>query len=290
MKTVSNKKIILAGVVLMALEALFFLRFGQGINVRLHRLTDKVSTDTTYTFMHKKVCDISSLPKLQDDTTAWYAKYHLIAHGGGGINGKNYTNSLEAWNLTYARGNRVIDADLRFTTDSVLVLRHSWSDNLEQDKQTPMMKSNRFLDSNGHLQNNLSKGIPMDLATFKSFKVYGLYTPMTYLDMLEYLSSHRDLYVACDIKGGNSFKGDIKKTYTYMVDVARQYGFEDILQNLIISCYDYEDYDAIMAIYPFKNVTMRQHYVSPNNYYVLCKFCVEHDIHTINLWFIRDFA
>ena len=38
-----------------------------------------------------------------------------------------------------------------------------------------------------------------------------------------------------------------------------------------------------MKIYPFKNVTIRQHYVSPNNYTELIEFCIKKNIHVVNL-------
>jgi glycerophosphoryl diester phosphodiesterase len=193
-----------------------------------------------------------------------------------------YTNTREAWETSYKRGVRVIDADLRFTTDGVLVLRHSWNDNIGQDDQTPMMKSSRILDSNGTLYNTI-QGIPNNLATFKSTKVYRKLTPMTYLDMLAYLHSHRDLYVSCDIKGENNLKPDYKAVYTYMVNIARKSGYEDVLQNLIIRCYEYEDLDVILSIYPFQNITMYQQTRNPKNWYELCRFCIERGIHAINI-------
>ena len=63
----------------------------------------------------------------------WYKKYHIISHGGGEIGGKCNTNSAEAWEKSYLKGNRIFDADLAFTGDHILVLRHEWSDDLGQD-------------------------------------------------------------------------------------------------------------------------------------------------------------
>ena len=49
----------------------------------------------------------------------------LVAHALGGINGKNYTNSLEALENTLARGGRYFEVDLAFTADGDLVCFHN---------------------------------------------------------------------------------------------------------------------------------------------------------------------
>jgi len=48
----------------------------------------------------------------------------FIAHAGGGIEGKTYTNSLEALNENYKRGFRVFELDFQVRPNGKLVLRH----------------------------------------------------------------------------------------------------------------------------------------------------------------------
>ncbi len=265
-------------------EAIILVKYGPRMKAKVTQLKDKYHANARYQMMHEEKVDISKLPVLMDDTTAWYSKYHLISHGGGGIDGRNYTNSLEAWEYSYAHGNRVIDADLRFTSDGVLVLRHSWNDNIEQDDDVPMRKSNIFVDENGHTQYNLSaKEKILDYETFRKIKPYHLYTPMSYADMVDFMKTHNDLYVAADVKGDINVKGDVAKTYRYMIDEAKKKNATEILDRIIVSSYVYADYEKIMKLYSFKCSTMRQHAVSPNNYYELAKFCVEHNIHVVNV-------
>lgn len=45
-----------------------------------------------------------------------------IAHAMGGIDGEAYTNSMEAFKENYARGHRLFEVDLHFTSDGKLVL------------------------------------------------------------------------------------------------------------------------------------------------------------------------
>jgi hypothetical protein len=52
-----------------------------------------------------------------------YQEY-FIAHAGGAIDGNNYTNCLEALNLSYSKGCKLFELDLVFTTDGKIVAQH----------------------------------------------------------------------------------------------------------------------------------------------------------------------
>ena len=93
---------------------------------------------------------INKLDSIEDEETAWYTKYHFISHSGGGIDGKNFSNSLEAWNESYEKGNRLFDVDMMFTQDGVLVARHDGI-NLETT-DLKMGDSSIVIDANGILQ------------------------------------------------------------------------------------------------------------------------------------------
>ena len=226
--------------------------------------------------MNANLDSIKSLPNLSDEEDAWYTKYHYIAHGGGGLDGRTYSNSLEAMNHSYENGLRVFDIDLTFTSDSVLVLRHDWTENLEQRGQT-MAESGGFVDRNGHTQHHVKNPVRLDYETFKSKKIYKQYTPMSCKDMLAFMQSHPDVYIATDMKD------DVEASYQYLVDRAKEMNADSVLNRIIANVYDYSVYDKIMKIYPFKNTTARQHYVHPNNYYDLAKFCIQNNIHVVNI-------
>jgi glycerophosphoryl diester phosphodiesterase len=225
--------------------------------------------------MNANLDSIKSLPNLSDEEGAWYTQYHFIAHGGGGLDGKTYSNSLEAMNNSYENGLRVYDIDLDYTKDSILVCCHSWLENLEQSG-VPMMESKNFVDRNGHTQHHINAR-PLDYKTFKSRKVYRQYTPMSSKDLLLFMLSHSDVYVAPDMKA------DVVSSYQYLVDRARELKADSVLDRIIVNVYDYDIYNQIMKIYPFKNTTARQHHVHPNNYYELAKFCISNHIHVVNI-------
>ena len=169
-----------------------------------------------------------------------------------------------------------MDADMTFTSDGVLVLRHEWDDNTEQ-MDVPMSKSHIWKDRNGSTRYTLNTKQRMSYQEFIHTLIYCQLHPMSCDDMLRYMDTHKDLYVATDMKD------DVAKCYRYLVDRARKLNLVYVLDRIIISCYTYEDYDTIMSIYPFKERTIRQYINHPHNYYELATFCVKHDISTVNL-------
>lgn len=53
-------------------------------------------------------------------------KAHRVAHAGGGINGKTYTNSYQALDFNLERGFLYFELDFSFTRDDQLVCIHDW--------------------------------------------------------------------------------------------------------------------------------------------------------------------
>jgi glycerophosphoryl diester phosphodiesterase len=54
-----------------------------------------------------------------------------VAHAGGGIDGKTYTNSYEALEHNYKKGFRYFELDFSTTTDGQLVCIHDWQGSFE---------------------------------------------------------------------------------------------------------------------------------------------------------------
>ena len=69
-------------------------------------------------------CDL--LPSLKNE--------NIIMHAMGGIDGNDYTNSLEAFERHYARGRRVFEVDFALTNDNKVVAKHSKKINLSQQE------------------------------------------------------------------------------------------------------------------------------------------------------------
>ncbi|SFO53258.1 glycerophosphodiester phosphodiesterase family protein [Prevotella sp. tf2-5] len=84
---------------------------------------------------------------------------HFIAHGGGIICGKIYTNSYEAVVNSLKKGYKYIELDMMLTVDSQLVCMHSFED---------FRKITAMPDS-----------IPLTEGYFKKQHVYGRFVPLT---------------------------------------------------------------------------------------------------------------
>ena len=55
-----------------------------------------------------------------------------VAHAGGGINGKTYTNSYDALDLNITKGYKYFEIDFSFTSDGRLVCMHDWEHSFER--------------------------------------------------------------------------------------------------------------------------------------------------------------
>ena len=228
-------------------------------------------------WMHRRSVDLNQLDSLADEPNAWYVKYHVIAHSGGGINGKCYTNSKEAWDYHYAHGTRIFDADLSYTSDSGLVLRHEWNDNFEQTSES-IRASRNFKDRNGSVGYKMRRPCIMDLQTFKIANVNFLYTPQTVHDMIHFMKIHPDVYMATDIKSFNLTKG-----YLDIVKCASDSNAIDVLDRIIASVYTDNDLSDIQRCYPFKHIVMRQYINHPHNYSELAALCARNNIHVVTV-------
>lgn len=169
----------------------------------------------------------------------------------------------------------MFDADLNFTSDQRLVLRHSWNDVLEQNGTT-ILSANTTIDRNGQIQYTELQEV-LDFDCFMNSKIFYKYTPMSAEDMISFMTEHEDMYVAAD------YKGKAKAVYEELVRIISDMNAEEVLERIIVNFYSEEDYADIMSVYPFSNVTARQFFSNPHNYYSLAAFCLENNVHVMNL-------
>ena len=105
--------------------------------------------------------------------------YPLAAHAMGQIDGHTGTNSLEAFQASYAAGYRLFECDLAMADDGRVVLRHDWSAGLQEGVDP--------------------EHIPT-AEEFRDIPIYGQYTPLTFLDLLGLLALYPDIYFILDGK------------------------------------------------------------------------------------------
>ena len=104
----------------------------------------------------------------------------LIAHAGGEVGGKHYTNSRESLDSALIRGYKYIELDFSFTRDSVLVAVHSWKE---------------FNEWTGYAHEG--DVAPM-LSDFKKRLIHGCYTPLTAAEINDFFMQHDSLYLVTD--------------------------------------------------------------------------------------------
>ena len=109
----------------------------------------------------------------------WYT-YHSIAHAMGGLDGKDYLNSIDGFYPAYQKGYRVFEMDILLTKDNVAIGKHQWGRKLSD----PTSK----------------KGDPVSYRKFKNTKIYGKYTPTSFLDVLNLMEKYPDVYLMTDSK------------------------------------------------------------------------------------------
>ncbi len=106
--------------------------------------------------------------------------YNLIAHGGGAIDGKVYSNSLEAVEESINAGMKFVEIDLIKTSDGKYISGHDWK---------------LFND----ITDNTERGDePMSFAEAKKAKIHGEYTVMDEKDIIALMEKYPDWVLLID--------------------------------------------------------------------------------------------
>lgn len=153
----------------------------------------------------------------------------LIAHGLGGVDGLDCTNSLEALELAYAKGFKVFEVDFQMVDGELLLLN-----NLEMGAEMCGFDSEDFKSGD-----------------FLESSLYGEYTPMTWRDLLAFMAEHPDVSVITDTK----YNEQPYMSYVIAALAAEAIEIdEDLLDRVVVQVYSQRMLDVVMDIYPFKSV------------------------------------
>jgi len=134
----------------------------------------------------------------------------FIAHAGGGINNRTYTNSLEALNSNYEKGYRFFEIDFSWTSDNELVAIHDWANAFQQ----------MFYVS-------ASTQIPTQVQFLQLESKTGL-TQLSLVDVLKWADEKGDAFIVTDIKDDNikaltKIGTDFKKYKKYIIPQVYNY-------------------------------------------------------------------
>ena len=144
----------------------------------------------------------------------WYT-YHSIAHAMGGLDGKDYLNSIDGFYPAYQKGYRVFEMDILLTKDNVAIGKHQWGRKLSD----PTSK----------------KGDPVSYRKFKNTKIYGKYTPTSFLDVLNLMEKYPDFYLMTDSKSTEpaDAKWRLDNMHeTYLKDMNSKYVYPNVFMSI----------------------------------------------------------
>lgn len=191
-------------------------------------------------------------------------KEALIAHACGGIEETDYTNSMEAFELSYANGHRSIEVDFVLTADDKLVCCHDWKDELSSEHE---------------------KGYVCTEEEFLSLKLYDKYTPMSLEMLFELMQKYEDVYVITDTK--ETKEELVRKEFQFIVDTARAVGAEDVLDRFVVQLYNHEMYDIVEEYYSFPEYILTLYKLDEPDvadFIEHSRFCRTRGFNTITMW------
>lgn len=190
-----------------------------------------------------------------------YLDEPMVIHAMGKIDENAYTNSLEAFEMHYANGQRVFETDFSVTSDGKLVGRHDWGAGWQEG-----------IDENH---------IPTE-SEFLEKPIYGKYTPLSIENIIELMKTRDDVVIVTDSK--DSDFDAVRDEITLLVDTAKAMEAEEVLQRFAIQIYTPEMYEAVSGVYDFKNIIFTLYQIwngDEESFVEFCRFCKSKGIRTL---------
>ena len=139
---------------------------------------------------------------------------HVIVHALGAINFTDYTNSLEAFNFNYNRGQKVFEMDFSLTKDQKLVGWHN-------------------------------AGLGVNLEEFKNTKIKEKYTSLDINDIYNLMQKHKDIYLVTDMKD------DFALSFNELI---KTFSDKEVLDRVIPQIYNENDYYILEKQHSFPKI------------------------------------
>lgn len=196
-----------------------------------------------------------------------YLSAPLIIHAMGKINGRSYTNSLEAFQAHYANGQRYFETDFSVTADDQLVARHDWREGWQEGIDY--------------------EHIPTE-EVFLSTPLFAGFTPLSLKDIILLMQQHEDVYIITDTKDSDPVLA--RKEISILVETAEEMNTMDVLDRFVVQIYSTEMYEAIKDIYDFPHYIFTLYSIwfgEESEFVDYCRFCVANGIRTITMWYYR---
>ena len=191
----------------------------------------------------------------------------IIIHGMGIINGQPYTNSMEAFQDHYAKGQRFFETDFCLTKDNHLVARHDW----EAGWQEGIYEGN----------------IPTE-DVFVNTPLFGKYTPLSLKDIIGLMQKYDDIHIITDTKDIDP--GLARHEIQILVETAKELDAMEVIDRFVIQIYSIEMYEAIKDIYTFNDYIFTLYAIwdgDEKEFIDYCRFSKMNGIRTITIWDYR---
>lgn len=212
------------------------------------------------------ICGCIISAKIRSDRRQIWEGQTTIAHACGGIDGRAYTNSLEAFEYNYEAGHRTFEVDFCITSDDQMVCWHDWEFAVEE---------------------GVSQGGAPTQEEFLASKIEGVYTPMSLEMLLDLMQEYDDVWIVTDTK--DTDPDLIKKEFEILLATAEKKHVKKLLDRFVIQIYHEEMYDVVEDVYHFPNyiLTLYQLWGDGNtdSYREYCIFCQEKGIQGITMWY-----
>lgn len=189
----------------------------------------------------------------KDRFNYYITNINLIAHAGGGIDKRTYSNSKESLELAYENGLRIFEIDIYMTKDKKYVLTHD------------------------------SNATNMTYADFMNSKIYGKYTPMDLKDLIKFVETHPYAYIIPDIKQYND-KKMLLDIYKKLFAAA---GYKKDITDRIIGTFKRSDvFEYVeskmkfdIKILYYRNTTKQEKVI--DTYDKFLRYCIENNIDNV---------
>lgn len=176
-----------------------------------------------------------------------------IAHALGGVEGgRTCSNSLEAFEQSYAKGFRAFEADIMLTEEGEAVLAHS----------------------------------AREWEAYSTWPELAGYTTLQFTDLCALMQKYPDIWVITDTK--NTDADGIRREFEAMTAAARSVGAEKVLERVVVQLYHEEMYEVVEEVYPFSNYifTLYQRWDGDMEEFAgICDWCEEHGVKTVTMWY-----
>lgn len=194
---------------------------------------------------------------------------YLVAHALGGIDEKSYTNSLEALEYNYEKGYRTFEVDIAITSDNKLVARHGWEEDLAKWYNQDLLPS--------------EKNKPLSLNRFKELKIFSKYTPLSFKDIVEFMSKHKDMYLVTDTKSMDG--SEVKKQFKLIVSECNSVD-RSVLERIMPQIYNEQMLSLVKSEYEFKNIIYTIYQINDPADKII-KFMLNNNINIVTMPLIR---